>query len=149
MPDSRPARGGKPAKRGLRTPSGRLSRARACKPAQDPRQVALGHRLRIGADGSKADDPRWVTPWGSLLLRDMLDAAQHDTADRYADLLVEVRRIQGLGRPWPSGALAERGRLAKRRAEAGESERELSRLVLAEEAATRLRRLGRQTKRAL
>jgi hypothetical protein len=79
----------------------------------------------------------------------MLDAAQHDTADRYADLLVEVRRIQGLGRPWPSGALAERGRPAKRSAEAGESERELSLLVLAEEAATRLRRLGRQTERAL
>jgi hypothetical protein len=73
----------------------------------------------MGADRSNADDPRWVTPWGRLLLREMLDAAQHDTADRYADLLVEVRRIQGLGRPWPSGALAERGRPAKRHAEAG------------------------------
>jgi len=104
----------------------------------------------MGADRSNADDPRWVTPWGRLLLRDMLDAAQHDTADRYADLLVEMRRSEGLGRPWPSGALGERGRLAKRCAEVGESaERELSLLVLAEEAATRLRRLGRQTERAL
>jgi hypothetical protein len=121
MADSRRARGGRPAKPGLRTPSGRLSRARACKPAQDPRRVALAHRSRMGADRSNADDPRWVTPWGRLLLREMLDAAQHDTADRYADLLVEVRRIQGLGRPWPSGALGERGRLAKLRAEAGPS----------------------------
>ena len=97
----------------------------------------------MGADRSNADDPRWVTPWGRLLLREMLDAAQHDTADRYADLLVEVRRIQGLGRPWPSGALAERGRPAKRCAE------DLGLLALAEEAATRLRRLGRQTERAV
>jgi hypothetical protein len=30
----------------------------------------------MGADRSNADDPRWVTPWGRLLLREMLDAAQ-------------------------------------------------------------------------
>jgi hypothetical protein len=40
----RPTRGGRPAKPGLRTPSGRLSRARTCRPARDPRQVALGRR---------------------------------------------------------------------------------------------------------
>ena len=145
------SRGGRPAKPGVRTPSGRLSRARAAQPARDPRRIALEQRRRRGADPSNADHPYWGTPWGRLQLAGSLDQAQHDTADNYARLLTQVRRIQGLARPWARSLTLEPGRNVSTRLAAAEelSEADEALLALAEEAAARLKLLPSRVSRSL
>src|SRR5215211_5406928 len=145
------SRGGRPAKPGARAPSGRLSRARAAQPARDPRRIALEQRRQRGADPSNADHPYWGTPWGRLQLAGALDQAEHDTADGYARLLAQVRRIQGLGRPWARSVAPEPGRSVRGRVSAMEdlSEADAGLLALADEATARLKRLPNGVSRCL
>jgi len=59
-------------------------------------------RVRLGATETNAADQRWATPWGRLLMLNLITQPQYDAAETYARLLGQMRRIMDARSPWVS-----------------------------------------------